>query len=373
MPTLQRTIVVLLFLAFGGAAGIGCEEREPISIDRRPKDPPPVAAPVQPVADAATAAGQAKTILHWDAPPDWKELPAQQMRYAAFRVNENPNVDLTVIPLGPEAGALLPNVNRWEGQLGLAPSAEAELAKLVTKSQVNGLDVQRVDLAGTKERILAAIVPHAGKIWFFKIQGPSEIVAKQKEKFDAFIGSLHAAEEGHKHGGDAAAGAGEHAGHDHAGHDHAAPAGPISKITKFTAPDGWREVGKSEPPRMLTLQSGDGDKQVEMAATRFAAGQTGSFADNVNRWRQQLGLPPIDDPRTVPMKDATVGKDGEGILLEMHNPQNQKRMLMVIASARGDMWFFKLTGAADAVDAERAKFDTLIRSLEFGADDAAKK
>src|SRR5688500_6842213 len=118
----------------------------------------------------------------------------------------------------------------------------------------------------------------------------------------------------------------------------------------------------SKPPRMLGLEVGSGEQRAEMIASRFAAGNTGSFADNITRWRQQIGLPPVEDPRTLPMKDATVGKDGEGIALEMHNPDNKKGVVVVIASARGDLWFFKFTGPSVVLNAERPKFDAFIKS-----------
>ena len=321
-----------------------------------------------PVAD--TAAGGAATSLHWDAPKDWKEMPAGQMRVAVFRANDDPPVDVTVIPLGPESGALLPNVNRWERELGIGPSPEAKLAELTKQTKVNGIDVTSVDLSGEEKRTLAAIVPFGGRVWFFKMQGPNAVVEKQKANFDAFVGSLHAAEEGHAHGGAAApkAGVGDVNAPPGPANPHLA-AGTVSKLTKYEKPEGWTEIPNAQPPRMLALSVGEGDAKAEMIATRFAAGNTGSFADNVNRWRNQIGLPPVEDPSKVPMKDAVVGKDGEGIAIELDNPDAKKSMVVVIASSRGDLWFLKFTGASDTVKSQREKFDAFVRSLEFGGDE----
>jgi hypothetical protein len=116
------------------------------------------------------------------------------------------------------------------------------------------------------------------------------------------------------------------------------------------------------------IGSGSGEKKAEMVATRFAAGNAGSFADNINRWHSQIGLAPPADPKTVPMKDAAVGKDGEGVAIELHNAQNDQRLIVVIASARGDLWFFKLSGASDVITAEREKFEAFMKSLEFGGE-----
>src|SRR5688500_2060957 len=123
MPMPEMRPVMFLTLIFSACAAAvlaaGCEERESIAFYNAPKDPPPTTAPVTTIADAqAAGAGgaaapaggaSAKTKLHWDAPPSWKEMPAGQMRVAQLRVNGEPPVDVTVIPLQPELGSLLPN------------------------------------------------------------------------------------------------------------------------------------------------------------------------------------------------------------------------------------------------------------------------
>ena len=43
---------------------------------------------------------------------------------------DNPKLELSVITLEGAGGALLPNVNRWENQLGLPRSAEEKLAAI---------------------------------------------------------------------------------------------------------------------------------------------------------------------------------------------------------------------------------------------------
>ncbi|MEA2735596.1 MAG: hypothetical protein QOE14_2047 [Humisphaera sp.] len=360
-PARKLLFLTLLLSAALGLA-VGCDRQESVAFYDAPKDPPQPAttekSDVMPIADASAAG--AKTKLHWDAPKAWKEMPpSQQMRVAQFRANDEPPVDVTVIPLGPESGALLPNINRWERELGIAPSPESKLADVTKATKVGDLDVTRVDLKGAEKRTLAAIVPHAGRVWFFKIMGPSDIVARQQENFDAFIGTLHAAEESHTHG-EANAAAAPLA--------PAPPGEPISKLAKYTTPEGWRVIPDSKPPRMLGLEVGGGEQTAKMLASRFAAGNAGSFPDNITRWRTEIGLPPIEDPRTLPMADAVVGKDGEGIALEMHNPANKKGVVVVIASARGDLWFFKFAGPSEVITAERPKFDAFLKSLEFGGE-----
>jgi hypothetical protein len=94
-----------------------------------------------------------------------------------IRGERNPPVELTVIPLGPEAGDLPSNVNRWEKQLNLTPSPKDALDKVVKHQDINGLHADVVDLSSPestnpRQRMLAAIIPHAGRVWFFKMTGP---------------------------------------------------------------------------------------------------------------------------------------------------------------------------------------------------------
>src|SRR5208283_5896950 len=70
--------------------------------------------------------------LTWTTPPGWTELPAGEMRVASFKVTgaDGKQADVSVIPLPGGAGGDFSNVNRWRGQVGLAPVSEAELPQL---------------------------------------------------------------------------------------------------------------------------------------------------------------------------------------------------------------------------------------------------
>ena len=88
--------------------------------------------------------------ISWTVPPSWISLPASGMRYATFHVPVHENLlELSVTPLGPEAGALLPNVNRWREQLELSPVQETELPMFTKTFEVDGRPVTLVDLIST--------------------------------------------------------------------------------------------------------------------------------------------------------------------------------------------------------------------------------
>jgi hypothetical protein len=340
-----------------------CDRPEPIVAYSAPKDPSPTTAPAPEMTAAAqrpdAAAPASAAPFTWTVPTGWKQLPANQMRVATFSVNDNPPVELTVIALGPEAGELLPNINRWENQLGLPRSPKESVDKVVKQQDINNLHVDLVDLSSPestnpRQRMLAAIVPHADRIWFFKLTGPHEIVSAQKPSFDSFINSLAPAAPSIASAAD---------------QTPALPApsaqAPVTLRTYKAPTSDWRELPDQKPPRVAAFQIGAAENKADFVITRFPTNGAGSFLDNINRWRNQLGLAPVDSVEAVEMKDTTIGADGPGVLVEFHNPDNNKRMLVALASAGGELYFFKLTGPADLVAAQRVNLESFLKSCDF--------
>ncbi len=353
-------------VAIGFGCACGCDRDESITFYRAAKDP----AATQTASSEHTSPGQATAAgsLTWKLPQGWKESTSpQQMRFATIIVNETPPVELTVVPLGQEAGQLLPNLNRWEGQLGLPASHEADLNKLVKHTDINELHVDLVDLTSPedktpRQRMLAAITPHGSRIWFFKLSGPEPIITSQKQNFDAFINSISPS-------------AGVAATTPSAPTTASAPtnapaftAGPVS-IKSFSAPAGWQQLPDQKPPRVLAFIIGTAPSSAELAVTSFPPTGAGSFLDNVNRWRGQLSLEPIADIQSLKLDEIPTGKDNKGVVLEIDNPKltPPKRMLICIVSQSNQLWFFKLTGPSDLVAAQREAFNAFLKSLEFSS------
>jgi hypothetical protein len=131
--------------------------------------------------------------LTWTAPADWQAKPLGQMRIGSFTVSSDAgNADISIIAFPGEAGGLLPNINRWRGQLGLAPLAEADLGGTTTALDgAGGLHFAVVDLtgqaAGAPARMLGAMLSFGGQTYFFKLTGPDALVAREKPAFLDFL------------------------------------------------------------------------------------------------------------------------------------------------------------------------------------------
>ena len=132
----------------------------------------------------------------WAVPAHWQQQPPKSMLIAAFSISDAANHgEVTVSAFPGEVGGLAANVNRWRGQLGLAPVGEKEIGQLISSTDVNGergtvVDLKNEQAQGGPKRILAVILSHGGKSWFFKLSGPEELVSKEKPGFIKFVQSV---------------------------------------------------------------------------------------------------------------------------------------------------------------------------------------
>ena len=114
------------------------------------------------------------------------------------------------------------------------------------------------------ERMIGLVVPRNSLLWFFKLQGDVEAVTSRENDLRSFFKTLTFASD-----------------------DNA----------QWTLPEGWRQLAGNEMRHATIVLSGE--PSLEMSVTKFASRQDLSPADqvvmNINRWRGQLSLPPIED------------------------------------------------------------------------------
>lgn len=185
-------------LMVGGVLLASCQNDEITSV-RVPKEvvapmplmSPPAAGSAAPMGElpASSASDQG---IHWTVPAGWKEQPPSQMRVGSFKAGDGTaeGADISVVPLSGEAGGLLPNVNRWRGQISLAPLSEADLNHVIKTIHPGGRAMTYVEFSNQGRRLAAAIFEKGGQTWFFKMIGDDRSVESQKAAFSSFLGSL---------------------------------------------------------------------------------------------------------------------------------------------------------------------------------------
>jgi hypothetical protein len=154
-----------------------------------PADHPPIAGPKT----SAAAKGSSTGGLTYKAPPAWTAGAPDAFSQASLTATEgDKQIKITVSAVG---GDLHSNVNRWRGQIGLPPMDRAELAKMTQKIDTFGTSGDYVELVGpqsAKDRktILGVRAEPGGTQWIVKLIGDTELAAREKSNFEAFVKSL---------------------------------------------------------------------------------------------------------------------------------------------------------------------------------------
>ena len=321
-----------------------------------------------PGAPAAMGAATAPQLT-WTTPAGWTELAPGEMRVASFKITGAGGklADVSVIPLAGMAGGDDANVNRWRGQVGLASASSDELQKAAEKIEAGGQPAQLYDIGGTDQRILGVIQHRDDMAWFYKMTGDAGLVEQQKPAFVEFLKSLKFA------AAQPAGGAGEMPATLPPGHpglgDLATPAatsGPISHEGQpnWQVPAGWQEVAAGQLLVAKFNISGDGGATASVNVSS-SPGDGGGLAANVNRWRGQLGLPPVTEILTTPI-DVT-GNKAQFVDMSGTNAQTGQpaQLIGVVVSLPDRTWFYKLMGDTKVVAGQKDAFTKFVQGVKY--------
>jgi hypothetical protein len=266
----------------------------------------------------------------YTVPAGWREMPGKQaMRHATFAVGPD-KLELIITPLGQEAAALKPNVDRWRGQIGLPPIPEAELPAVTRAAELGGKKVTLVDMTGTGD--LTPMTPPRTPV--ANAPGPP------KAADAATLPKLPAAP-------------------------------PREKPITYQVPDGWTEFppkpGGFRVANFKVGQSADG-RPVEATVSPLS-GRSGSLLDNVNRWRKEVSLPELAESElsknVVPMDVGGL----PGYAVDFAGPASggagRERTLGLVLPRGDTTWYVKLRGPHDLVAGQKAAFETFTKSLRF--------
>lgn len=317
--------------------------------------PPPEAAMPTNASSPSTLSASAPSLLTpttAEAPKNWESQPLSQMREASFivRGDNGTTADISLVRLGPAAGNILDNVNRWLAQLK-QPAVTEE--KLRTMLQPLG-DAAVVDLSGQPEngdpakdgRIIGAIASDENGTAFYKMRGNAALVEAEKENFLKWVSASR--------GGTSNSSAANPT-------TPAAPPDSGAAQIKWELPSGW----STKPPSAMRYASFSAEKSGESADISVVTfpGDGGSDADNVNRWRQQIGLPAVGEELLKPMIGAVHAGDVHIDTIDMSGPS--ARLLAGWTRHEGHAWFFKMTGPPQLLEEEKPKFVAFLQSIRF--------
>ena len=252
--------------------------------------------------------------LEWKLPDGWQpvaEAKAPPERYATLRIEAKgvPTLELTVTKFPGAVGGLLANVNRWRNQIGLQPVGQADLESVAKQEKINGDPVTVVDMVGPGTKATTSGAP------FMNLPG----------------------------------------------------AAPDKTPFHYTKPDGWEEIADSGGPivRAAAFKAKDGDQTAEITVTPLP-GDAGGLLQNVNRWRGQVKLDPINEQQLSASPKVEVG--GQSVpFIDTGAGVGGQRIVGADIESGGQHWFFKMTGPSVLVEKEKARFMDFLKSAKFDA------
>lgn len=144
---------------------------------------------------------------------------------------------------------------------------------------------------------------------------------------------------------------------------------PVAESTaKWDAPSNW-VIDPPKPMREAGYHVEEGNQRTDIVITRLVAGGFGMWPANVNRWRAQAGLEPIDEQAVQQLQPRTATVSGrEARTYDFVGPDGptRQRVVVTMITDGGTVWFIKMQGAAGIVEKNLAAYDALVLSFKFG-------
>ena len=291
----------------------------------------------------------------WQLSAGWEEQPGTGMRIATITIPTSGKpleLSVTSLPWTGTQADLLSNVNRWRGQLQLAPIGPQGLADCTRELAAGGTTLTIVDLRGRMQSTGMTPPFAAG-------------------------GLVAPGGNGGLPGGNLAAP--PSVAELPAGHPSFAGSGVADQTTvKYESPDEWQVVPASGI-RKAAFRVANGAREATVTVIGFPAAAGPMLADplaNVNRWRSEVGLEPLAadglSAATEPIEIASL----QAIYVEAipaaskgEESSADRGTLAAMATGGDVVWFFKITGDRDLVVAQRDQFKSFLKSVRFTARD----
>jgi hypothetical protein len=324
-----------------------------VAKDNSSATPPPLET-APPPADV-----NAQPQLQFVLPPGWQQIAPSQMRVASFAVTNasGPVADVGVIPLPAAGENEIALINMWRDQVQLPPANSADSQAV----SVGNDPAKLFEFASTapmidgkfRQRILIAELTRGATSWFFKMTGEDSFVTAQKETFLQFLKSVSFGEVTPAPNPAATA-------------LSATPNDNANSI--WTVPAGWQSQPSSQFLFAQFLIQ-DAAVRAEVNVSELA-GEGGGLLANVNRWRGQLGLPPVAQEEDYSkMVEALTVPGGQAEMVDLSGTDSKTgqpaRLIGVVLPQAGQTWFYKLMGDEKLVAAQKDAFVQFIRSAKY--------
>lgn len=151
---------------------------------------------------------------------------------------------------------------------------------------------------------------------------------------------------------------------------------PKPPAFQYALPSGWEVVPPTQFRHINTRVAGVPNAECYLT---FLPGDGGGDLPNVNRWRGEMGLPPVDAaavaalPRTTLLGQPALLTDLTGSFTSMSGAKiDEARMLGVLLTQQGmpGALFVKFVGPTAVVSQNVDAFEAFVASIDFGEEPA---
>jgi hypothetical protein len=339
-----------LFLGLAALTGCG---REEIRVYTAPKDQPPTALAAR---DETPPPGETiqrpQPKVTWKLPAVWKEGIPNQISLASFHLSGagGKEAEVTLTPLPGMMGAETMLVNMWRtNAVGLPAVSEEEALRQLKPVEFAGEKGQLFEVAGTSPagqavKIITAMNLHADGSLFCKLSGDPAVVDEQRATFLEFLKSIKIE--------DAPPAA-------------APPVAAANGMPAWTPPANWKPM--PTPPMLSAQFQVPGPGEARAMVNISIAG--GGRLENINRWRNQLALKPVDEAGLAQLTSPVEASGRPGVLVDMSGTDvktgKPARLVAAMIPQGGQSWFYKLMGDGSVVEKEKASFVQFVQNTKY--------
>lgn len=132
----------------------------------------------------------------------------------------------------------------------------------------------------------------------------------------------------------------------------------------YNVPEAWEEF-PARSVRKANFRVSDESGSAEITVTVFP-GDVGGQLANVNRWRSQIGLDPVDEIGMAKLARPISISNHNGTLVNLQGAEQS--VLGGILSFHGSTWFFKMQGATGTVASQVDAMEAFLASVQIQDD-----
>lgn len=148
---------------------------------------------------------------------------------------------------------------------------------------------------------------------------------------------------------------------------------PGTQSLKWTLPQGWDAMPAAGMRKGSFMVNGKPDMTADVSIISLPGG-AGGFLPNVNRWRGQISLPPLNEAEFSKAASQVDVRGQSAIVVDMvsqgvlEKKKYRTRVIGSILVKGGECWFFKMMGDDALVESQKKAFIDFVKSVEIPGD-----